>query len=162
MAKEKTELRLKRLLDQLHTLNVKRSKCVTNIARAKRSLIERCNYVGIIYISRFLDSFKRDTLFIRFLERYPEEYLFVLAFADSESDSYRQAEEIADMAYEQNINDIREETDKVQDEHLCSFLSEYSAKEDLEWVLNLIEKKDWFRSYKDATSKMIQIENSSI
>jgi hypothetical protein len=132
------------------------------IARAKRQLIEDYDYVGIIYVSRFLDSFKRDTLFIRFLERYPEGYLFVLAFADPESESYCQAEEIADMAYQQDVDSIREDTNKLQDEYLCSFLSEYSAKEDLEWVLNLIEKKDWFRSYKDATSKMIQIENSSI
>ena len=48
MAKEKTELRLKRLLNELYTLNVKRTKYVIQISRAKRLLIEDCDYVGII------------------------------------------------------------------------------------------------------------------
>lgn len=162
MAKEKTELRLKRLLNELYTLNVKRTKYVIQISRAKRLLIEDCDYVGIIQISRFLDYGRRDLLFCRFLGRYPEEFLFVLGFADSESESYRWAEEIADVEYEQDINAIREDTYKVKDRHLCSFLCEYSTKEDLEWVLNLIEKKEWFKSYKMATSALIELENSSI
>lgn len=159
--KEKTEVKLKKLLSELDALTVQRTRCLIRISRAKRSLIEDSNYVGIIYISRFLDYVKRDIFFRRFLERHPEDFLFVLAFADSASEAYCQAEEIADLAYEQDIDSIRDSRDKIQDEYLCSFVGEYSAREDLEWAFNLVEKKDWFESYKLITSKLIELENSS-
>ena len=161
MGKEKKEIKLKRLLDELYALDVQRTKLAIQISRAKRSLIENYDLVGIVYISRFLECCKRDTFFLRFLDRHPDGYLFVLAFADSESESYHRAEEIADLAYDQDINSIREDTDKALDACLCSFLCEHSSEEDLKWVYDLIEKKDWFKSYKMVTSALIELENSS-
>ena len=161
--KEKTEVKLKKFLSELdYVPKVERKRCLNRISRAKCSLIENSNYVGIIYISRFLDYDKRDILFRRFLERHPEDFLFVLAFADSGSEAYVQAEEIADLAYEQDIHSIRDSRDKIHEEYLSSFLGEYSTKEDLKWASDLIEKKDWFKSYEVITSKLIELENSSM
>lgn len=152
---ERTEQKLRQLLKELDAINSKRNRLVIKISAQKRQLVENSNYVGIVYIARFLDYEKRNLLFTRFLDRHPGDYLFVLAFADSESSSYQLAEEIADAAYEEDIYAIKEDVEKEKDRVLCLFLDEYEGKEDLSYIYDMVEKYDWMRAYKRVTSKMI-------
>ena len=141
--KEKTEIKLGRLLSRIKNSDLKgveRIKCSAQISAAKHLLVETGNHVGIIYISRFLDEFKRDVLFSNFIERHPNDYLFVLAFADPESESYREAEEIADLAYQQDVNNIFADVNKAKSDFLCAFLDSHSRRDDLDWANAFIKK----------------------
>ena len=156
----KPERKLRKYLSELEKVNLERTKLLIRISAAKRLLVDRRDYVGIVYIIRFLDYRNRDLLFTRFLSRHPEDFLFVMAFADLESSSYEEAEEIAETAYEENIYAIKEDTLKEKDRILCLFLDEYDSKEDLQYVHDMIERCDlkecsWMTAYKRVVSEMI-------
>lgn len=141
--KEKTEIKLRRLLSRIKNSDLKgveRIRCLAQISTAKRLLVETGNHEGIIYVSRFLDDFKRNVLFSDFLERHPNDYLFVLAFADPESESYREAEEVADLAYQQNVKNIFADVNKAKSNFLYAFLDIHSGKEDLDWANAFVKK----------------------
>lgn len=160
---KKPEERLRQYLFELGKLNLERTKLLMKISAAKRLLVDKHDYVGIVYIIRFLDYKDRDLLFTRFLCRHPEDFLFIMAFADAESSSYEEAEEIAETAYEENIYAIKEEVEKEKDRILCLFLDQYdSEKEDLQYVYDILDKTglnecSWMESYKRVVSRMIDL-----
>lgn len=160
---KKPEERLKQYLSELEKINLERTKLLIKVSAQKRLLVDKCNYVGIVYIIRFLDYKTRNRLFNEFLSRYPGDFLFVMAFADAESSSYEEAEEIADTAYEENIYAIKEEVEKEKDRILCLFLDQYdSEKEDLQYVYDILDKTglnecSWMESYKRVVSRMIDL-----
>lgn len=155
--KKRTEIMLRKRLSDMEVLNRKINVERVVISTLKRKLVEEPNYSGIVYIIRFLDYKSRNTLFLRFIERHPEDYLFVLAFADAEFQSYKLAEQHADTAYEQNIYAINDDILKEKDRCLCLFLNDNEDTESLQYVYDMVEKYEWMESYKVVTSKMIDL-----
>jgi hypothetical protein len=150
-----TEESLKKLLDRQKLLK-------GPIAIKKKKLIRERNYAGILYIIRYMTAYEKDAFLTRFLYRCPDEYLFILAFADPESDLYEQAEERANEAYEQDIYAVREDVEKYKDEYLCRFLGVHDRVEDCQYVYNMTEGKErHFRSYKLAEGVLINHANES-
>lgn len=132
------------------------------IAIKKRDLIAKRNYTGILYIIRYMSSCEREAFLKKFFSRCPDEYLFILAFANPESDLYEQAEERANDAYEQDIYAIRDDVEKYKDEYLCRFLGVHDRVEDYQYVYNMTEEKErHFRSYKIAEEALINHANES-
>lgn len=152
---KKPEQRLKQYLSELEKINKERIRLIIKVSATKKMLVDKRNYVGILYIIRFLDCTDRDRLFAGFLSRHPEDFLFVMAFADSESSSYEEAEEIAETAYEEDIYAIKDDMMKEKDRILCLFLDEYNNKEDLQYVYDMIESCDWMTAYKKVVSDLI-------
>lgn len=139
-------------LKKLKKLMIRETALRMRIARAKTKLIEDCDYVGIVYIIRSMSPESRDRLFMRYHERHPDDHLFVIAFADEGSGSKTSAEEVADLAYGQEIHEINEDVRKEKDEVLMKFLEVYHEKEDLEYVLELVGDDENLRSYRKAAA----------
>ncbi len=160
---KKPEERLRQYLSELEKLNAERRKLLKKISATKTLLVDSRNYVGIVYNIRFLDYVDRDLLFTEFLYRHPEDFLFVMAFANTESSSYYEAEEIAETAYEENIYAIMDEVKKERDRILCLFLDQYDSEvENLQYVYDIIDELglneySWMESYKRVVSRMVDL-----
>jgi len=149
-----TEESLKKLMDRANAIK-------GPIAIKKRKLIADRNHVGILYIIRYMSFYEKDAFLTKFFERHPDEYLFILAFSNPESELYAQAEEVANDAYEQDIYAVQKDVEKYKDEYLCEFLGVHNREEDYQYVFNLTEEKQrHFRSYKVAEEALINVENS--
>ncbi|MBO7094727.1 hypothetical protein J6V86_00595 [bacterium] len=146
---------LKKLMDRQNALK-------GPIAIKKRDLIAKRNYAGILYIIRYMSFYERDKFLTKFLGRCPDEYLFILAFANPETELYERAEETANDAYEQDIYAIREDVEKYKDDYLCKFLAVHNSMEDYQYVYSMTEEKErHFRSYKLAEEALINHANES-
>ena len=150
-----TEESLKHLMDRQNALK-------GPIAIKKRKLIIDRNYAGIIYIIRYMSFYEKDAFLKKFLVRYSEEYLFVLAFSSYESDLYNRAWGIGKKDYEQDIYTLQEDVEKCKDENLCRFLGVHNRIEDYKYVYAMTEGKyRHFRSYKMAEEALINHANES-
>jgi len=124
-----------------------KKKLGITISNLKKKYIEKKNYVGILNISRYIGDYERDSLFQKLLKQHPDSSLFVLAFANSEMHSYKQAYQI-ETVQENDDEALRKDIELTLDTALCKFLSAHSTKEDLNYVQELTDGATWLEANK--------------
>lgn len=141
---------VKKLFEEYNLLpkSPQRTKLGRKIRNEKRKLIEKRDYVGIIYILRFMGDYEKDRLFLDLLEDYPLSSLFVLAFANSEMNSYSRAYEMEKGEYEDDEEALRKDIELTLDTTLCKFLSAHDTKDDFNYVQELTDGATWLESNK--------------
>lgn len=148
------------MIQRMDRLDRERDALRVKLAIAKKSLVEACDFAGVLQLSRFLGPEMRDKLFCQFLRRNPTSgFLFILAFADEDTRSRAEAEETAEIAYDSDIVQIKEEVLAEKDKVLCQFLDEYQDKDSLEWVYETIGKDTHFKAYERVSSLLINQVN---
>ncbi len=148
-----------RTAEKLKKLFIREAALKVQIAMQKKKLIEDSDYVGIVYIIRYMGFHARERLLSRYYARHPDDFLFVIAFADEGSDSKISAEGTADLAYNQEIHEINKDVKRVKDDVLMKFLEVYHEKEDLEYVLKLVGEESSLSSYKRAFALLDESSN---
>jgi len=118
------------------------------ISNLKKKYIEKKNYVGILNISRYIGDYERDYIFQRLLKQHPDSSLFVLAFANSEMHSYKQAYQIETLDHDNDEEALRKDIELTLDTALCKFLSNHNTKEDFNYVQELTDGATWLESNK--------------
>ena len=122
------------------------------VSYEKRKLIEKQNYVGILYLSRFMGDYEKNRLFLKMLEKHPNDSLFVLGFANLDMDSYARAYGIKKRDYDGDENALRKDVESNFDSVLCDYLLLHYTKDDVHFIQELIDDKTWLNSYKMAQS----------
>jgi hypothetical protein len=86
----RTDIEVKELMDKYNVMpkSRQRTKISRIIRNEKKNLVEKKNYVGIIYITQSMGDYEKDRLFLDLLKSQPDSSLFVLAFANSDMHSY--------------------------------------------------------------------------
>ena len=141
---------VKKLFEEYNLLpkSPQRTKLGRKIRNEKRKLIKKRDYVGIIYILRFMGDYEKDRLFLDLLEDYPLSSLFVLAFANSEMNSYSRAYEMEKGEHEDDEEALRKDIELTLDTTLCKFLSAHDTKDDFNYVQELTDGATWLESNK--------------
>jgi len=129
------------------------------ISAMKKKHVETRNYVGIINMSRYLGDYEKDMLLCGLLKQHPTSSLFVLAFTNSEMNSYKQAYKIGILDYDNDDEALRKDIELTFDNILCKFISVHNSKDDLEYVHELVDGATWLRVYKRVTEKLSQLWN---
>lgn len=157
----KPEVTVKELLEKYNSLpNTPLKKRLGRIISAmKKKYVETGNYVGILNMSRYLGDYEKDMLLCGLLKQHPTSSLFVLAFANSEMHSYDQAYKMEILDHDNDEEALGTDTKSIFDTILCRFLSLHETREDLEYVLELVDGATWLNAYKEATSKLSQLWN---
>ncbi len=132
---------LKALFEEYSLLSKspQRTKLGRKIRAEKKKLVEKKNYVEIVYILRFLGDYEKDTVFGDLLKEHPDSSLFVMAFADPGMHSYNCAYETELQEYDNNDEYLKKDVELTFDTVLCEFLSKHVAKDDLDYVYELAD-----------------------
>ena len=148
---------LKALFEKYNSLpkSPQRTKLGRKIRAEKKRLVEKRDYVGIIHILRFMGDYEKDRLFMDLLKNYPSSSLFVMAFADSEMNSYSRANEIEKSEHEDDEESLKKDVELTFDSMLCSFISSHGTKEDLSYVQELTDGATWLESYKRSVQGLL-------
>ena len=141
---------VKKLFEEYNSLpkSPQRAKLGRKIRNEKKKLIEKRDYVGIIYILQFMGDYEIDRLLLDLLEDYPLSSLFVLAFANSEMNSYSRAYEMEKSEHEDDEEALRKDIELTLDTTLCKFLSTHDTKDDFNYVQELTDGATWLESNK--------------
>ena len=147
-SKMRTEV--KELFEEYNSLpkSPQRTKLGRKIRNEKKRLIEKQDYVGIIHILRFMGDYEKDRLLLDLLKDYPLSSLFVLAFANSEMNSYSRAYEIEKSEHDDDEEALRKDVELTLDTALCKFLSAHNTKDDFNYVQELTDGATWLESNK--------------
>jgi len=155
----RTDIEVKDLLDKYNAMpkSRRRTKIDRIIRDEKRRLVEKKNYVGIIYITQSMGDYEKDCLFLDILKSQPDSSLFVLAFANSDMHSYALASEMEKLDHDHDIEALQKDIESTFDEMLCKFLSVHETNADFNFVLKLIDGATWLESYKRALHGLSQL-----
>ena len=135
------------------TKNISRqAELLRDIRVIKTRLVREMDNEGLIHLLKFLKPYEKNRLFIDLLNKRSDSSLFVLAFADSDMFSYKQAYEKAKQEYDNDEKAMNEDVQLIFDENLCSYLSKYRTKEDFEYVHTLTDGATWLESNKRSNS----------
>ena len=147
------EKNLKKLFDEYNSLpkSPQRTELGKMIRDEKKKLIEKKNYVEMVYILQFMGEYEKDRLFLDLLSCYPDSSLFVLAFAETNMHSYLRACDIEKVCLDDEF--LREDVELTFDSILYDFLSSHNSEKDLEYVSRLIDGASWLQSYKKIKKK---------
>ena len=150
---------LKALFQEYNSLSKspQRTGLGRKIQTEKKRLVDMKDYVEIIHILRFMGDYEKDRLFLELLKQHPNSSLFVLAFANSEMNSYEQAHMIETLEHDHNEEVLQKDIELTFDNVLCKFLSEHHTKDDLEYVHELTDGASWLEAYKETTNKLSQL-----
>ena len=148
------EKNLKKLFDEYNSLpkSPQRTKLGKMIRGEEKQLIEKRNYVEMVYILQFMGEYEKDRLFMDLLRCYPDSSLFVLAFAEANMHSYLRACDIEKVCADEKF--LQEDVELIFDSILCDFLSSHNSEKDLEYVCRLIDGASWLQSYKKIKKKI--------
>lgn len=155
----RTVIQIKDLLDKYYSMPKSQQRVMVGkiLSREKENLVKKQNYVDILYIFRSLSEYEKDRLLLSLLKKNPDSSLFVLAFADLDMHSYKEAYKIETSDYDNDEEALRKDIELTFDSILCKFISEYDSKEDLEYVHELADGASWLESYKRAVNKLSQL-----
>jgi hypothetical protein len=155
----RTDIEVKELLDKYNVMpkSRRRTKIGRIIRDEKRRLVEKENYVGIIYITQSMGDYEKDRLFLDLLKSQPDSSLFVLAFANSDMHSYALASEMENLDHDYDIEALQKDIELTFDEMLCKFLSVHGTKADFNFVQELADGATWLESYKIALHGLSQL-----
>lgn len=126
-----------------------RTRVAEIIENEKRMLVEKQDYVGILYILQVITDYEKNALFKQLLDRYPDSSLFVLAFGSSDMDSYSRAYQIETLENDEEA--LSDDVELTMDSMLCRFLSSHHTKDDLNYINTLIDGATWMDAYKKVT-----------
>ena len=155
----RTVIQIKELIDKYYSMpkSQQRVRVGKIISREKENLVKKQNYVDILYIFRSLSEYEKDRLLLSLLKKNPDSSLFVLAFADLDMHSYKEAYKIETSAYDNDEEVLRKDIELTFDSILCKFISEHDLKEDLEYVHELADGASWLEAYKRTVNKLSQL-----
>ena len=120
------------------------------IKRKKEKIIKKKDYVEAVHMLRSLGDYERDEFLLQLLYAHSDAALFVLAFADSNMESYSQAYSLEMGEYDWDDEAIKKAIEQNLDESLCGYMRQYDSYDDLDYVLELTERTPWLESYKRA------------
>lgn len=157
----RTDIEVKELMEKYNVMSKsrQRTKISRIIRNEKKNLVEKKNYVGIIYITQSMGDYEKDRLFLDLLKSQPDSYLFVLAFANSDMHSYTLASEMGSLEHDNDVWALQKNIELTFDEMLCKYLSIHGTKADFNFVQELADGATWLESYKRALYGLSQLWN---
>ena len=155
----RTDIEVKELMDKYNVMlkSRQRTKISRIIRNEKKNLVEKKNYVGIIYITQSMGDYEKDRLFLDLLKSQPDSSLFVLAFANSDMHSYILASKMENLDYDHDVEALQKDIELTFDEMLCKYLSIHGTKADFNFVQELADGATWLESYKRALHGLSQL-----
>ena len=157
----RTDIEVKELMDKYNVMpkSRQRTKISRIIRNEKKNLVEKKNYVGIIYITQSMGDYEKDRLFLDLLKSQPDSSLFVLAFANSDMYSYTLASKMENLDHDHDVEALQKDIELTFDEMLCKYLSIHGTKTDFNYVQELADGATWLESYKRALHGLSQFWN---
>jgi len=149
--KTRPEEDLRVLSRKLETLELEHGKVRSEINERMQDLVDDQDKVGILYACIFLSVEDKKSLFTMMMNNHPNQFLFVLAFCDPDSDLYKKAMNngIKSDYYDYDQFKLLKDVDREEDDVLYDLLGAYGELEECHmFVYNRLESgKTWYKSY---------------